>query len=196
MNNFNYIASIYDALAKSVFGNSIDESTNHYLDQIKSDDTVLIVGGGTGKLLENLPHCKKVVFIEKSSRMLDRAKGRDIQIPTKFVHGDFLDQELSGFGVVICPFFLDCFNHENLKRVVSKIGNALSPDGKLIVTDFQKGTNDLLLVAMHLFFTVFANLESRKLKDIHSELLNHSFRPLREAFFYKNMIFSRVYGNL
>lgn len=198
MNNFNFIAPFYDTISKLVFGNSLIESQTFFLSEIKEIDTVLILGGGTGKLLDALPRCKQIHFLDLSERMIVRAKKRESNSPVNFIHADFLDHDfVSTYDVIICPFFLDCFDENDLRKVLGKAKFILNQQGRLIVTDFQRiNNNRFLLKLMHVFFRICASLQSKNLKDIHQEAKLVGFKLVTEKFFQRNRIFSRLYRNL
>jgi ubiquinone/menaquinone biosynthesis C-methylase UbiE len=198
VNNFNFIAPFYDFLAKLIFGKSLIESQAYFLSEINESDTVLILGGGTGKLLEALPKCKRVSFLDLSEKMIDHAKKRESKSTINFIQADFLNHDFESiYDVIICPFFLDCFDVNSLNKVLRKVKSIISKEGRLIVTDFQKTkSNGLLLKLMHLFFIVFTSIQSRNIKNIHAETLLVRFNYQKENFFHRNMIFSRLYRNL
>ena len=105
MNNFNLIAPIYDALVRLIFKDSLILAQKAFLDEINASDNVLILGGGSGEILEFLPKCKKVTFLDKSKKMLSKAEKRTAR-KVSFVMADFLTEDIDGtFDVVICPFF-------------------------------------------------------------------------------------------
>ena len=197
MNNFNLIAPVYDALARLIFKDSLILAQKAFLDKISASDSVLILGGGSGEILEYIPKCKKVTFLDKSKKMLSKAEKRTAR-KVSFVMVDFLIDSLDGtFDVVICPFFLDCFNRSNLRLAVSKCKEILKDDGIFIVCDFQAThSNKLLLIIMHLFFRLFTNLESSRLKNIHQEIVDFDFKEDESKFFHRNQVFSRLYRNL
>ncbi len=196
MNNFNFVAPFYDFVAMAVFGHNIDKSQLYFLNSYRGD-RLLILGGGTGKILTFLPVTQKVVFLDKSIKMINLARKRKTGANVDFVCQDFLSYETQEtFDVIACPFFLDCFHENNLRLVVRKIKSILKPGGKLVVTDFRHNGNKWMLLLMHLFFRWMAGLESKSLKDIHAILLESGLEVEKEFFFRSNQIFSRVYGNL
>ena len=69
-NNFNTIAPVYDFLAKMVFGRSLERAQAAFLSDLetKVKAKVLIVGGGTGKVLELLPEGLdlQIDYVEKA----------------------------------------------------------------------------------------------------------------------------------
>ncbi|MEM0938526.1 MAG: methyltransferase domain-containing protein [Bacteroidota bacterium] len=198
INQFNSIAPYYDFLSRLVFGKKILESQIHFIKKIKKNDNILILGGGTGHLLSYFPKGSQIDYLEKSEKMIQYAEKRKRGLSIRFLHFDFLRFKSDHrYTVVICPFFLDCFRLKNLNLAIEKIKSLLQPHGLLIVTDFEKSqTNKPLSFFMHLFFKLFVNLESKNLKSIHLIISKEGFRVTDEKFFYRKMIFSRVYRNL
>jgi ubiquinone/menaquinone biosynthesis C-methylase UbiE len=196
VNNFDFIAPIYDKLVSLIFGESLNRAESFHLNEIQKNQSVLILGGGSGEILKNFT-TQKVLYLDKSANMIRLAKKRNIALSVEYIQEDFLKFSTSEkFDWVICPFFLDCFGDKNLNSVISKIQKLMEVDGNIIVTDFQETSSKLLIRMMHVFFLIIAALESKKLKNIHSVLSGNGFKAEKEEFFHKNMIFSRVYGNL
>lgn len=193
MNNFNLLAPVYDSLAGLVFGQTLYEAGVHFLAEIPAGSSVLVLGGGTGKLLSKLKKCE-VVFVEKSSKMLNMAQERTEKEHVIFVNADFLEwQSDQQFDAVICPFFLDVFSEDRLRSALNKIHALLKLDGHLIIADFGKTNvwqHRLLLHVMHLFFWIFSSLESKKLKPIKEYIIAAGFQLEEERDWYKGLIFS------
>lgn len=203
MNDFNFIAPVYDLLKKMIFGKSLTVAEKYHLGEIESGDSLLILGGGTGKVLEFLPSGCKVTYLELSDKMISRARLRDFRGDIKFMHADFLELEPTGkYDLIIASFFLDVFNEEKLEFACHKIRSMLKPEGYLIVTDFDPNGNlidKMLLKIMHLFFKLVSGLESNRLKDISGYLRNCGFRISKEKYFKSRNIFSNIFkldGNL
>src|SRR5689334_3514018 len=53
-NNYNSVAFFYDSLNRIVFGNSTIRSQVWLLQQIPANASILVIGGGTGWILEKL----------------------------------------------------------------------------------------------------------------------------------------------
>ncbi len=198
VNDFNRIAPFYDRIAKLIFGNQLIRAQIHFLSEIKPNDDVLILGGGTGQLLEYFPSCNKVLFVEKSEQMILYASRRKIEADVDYINEDFLNYDHNRkFDIIICPFFLDCFDEINLHQVLRKIKSSLKSEGNLLVIDFKKnGFNGLMLKSMHVFFRIFSKLESKSLLDIHQKVLDVGFREAKVKFSHRNQLFSRLYRNL
>lgn len=198
VNNFNLIAPFYDGIARLVFGNDLLESQIFFLRKIKSTDSILVLGGGTGSLLEFMPVCEKVDFVEKSKQMIKRAARKKCSQSVNFIHADFLTMDINdSYDVIISPFFLDCYSGKNLNLALGKIKDSLAPEGALIVSDFQETkSNKFQLSIMHIFFRILTNLDAKSLSNIHEIVLLHGFVAKEDFFLHQNRLFSRLYRNL
>ena len=79
MRGYGLIAPFYDHLVKLVFGDKLKELQCSFLKKIQSNDKVLILGGGTGWILEEIDSVcvnTDIVYIDKSPSMIKRAKRR------------------------------------------------------------------------------------------------------------------------
>ncbi|MEQ8903661.1 class I SAM-dependent methyltransferase [Ekhidna sp.] len=198
VNDFNFIAPFYDVLARIVFGNAILKAQTTHLSEINENDQVLILGGGTGKLLEHIPFCDRVDYVEKSEKMIRIAKRRLVNRSVNFVNHDFLNwKSATTYDVIVCPFFLDCFDRTNLKLAINKCNQLTKDGGILIVSDFEKAASSRVLQGiMHLFFSLISNLESKNLKKIDDFVISGGFQLIDEKFLHRNQLFSRLYRNL
>lgn len=195
-NNFDRVARFYDTLASLLFSD-LQRSQSYFLPVINATSSVLIVGGGTGQLLKQLPKGVRVTYLDLSEKMMQlaRKQTKEASLSVDFRHGDFLSATFSyQYDVVIMPFFLDCFHEGHLDIALKKTHDLLKNNGQLIVTDFQrKRGREPLLKIMHWFFGWVAGLESKSLQNIHQKVLLNGFQVHQEHFFQKGFIFSRVY---
>ena len=196
MNNFNFVAPFYDDLVQLVFGRTLYQASIHDLARIPANSKILVLGGGTGKLLTYLRE-SHVAYVEKAGKMIDKARERKGIGTVDFIRDDFLSwQTDQQFDVVICPFFLDVFTLKNLEQVLIKIRSLTTQDGKLIVTDFQQTDrirHRILLKLMHWFFRITVRLEGRELAPINDCALKAGFEQKSYKTFREAFIFSSVY---
>ena len=204
-NNFNTIAPVYDFLAKMVFGRSLERAQAAFLSdletKVKAKAKVLIVGGGTGKVLELLPEGLdlQIDYVEMSKGMLERAKGR----VSKGNHVQLICEDVrkvkGQYDFVITNFFLDCFSSKDLGTILSHLKGLLDSGGKLFVTDFYP-TNvwhqKLLIQSMHVFFKIASRLKANELINIHERIKDIDLIPTKLAFFSRGSVFSAVYERL
>ncbi len=125
--------------------------------------------------------------------MLKRAKHRG---GANFIQSDFLSwQPSQNFDWVICPFFLDCFEENDLEKCLATINEILTAEGHLIVTDFKisEPRHGLLVKLMLVFFRLTTRLKTRKLLDLKSWLVTY-FKPLKQTTFLNGLVFSDLYS--
>lgn len=194
VNNFNLIAPFYDRLARLIFRKALLGAQLIHIGEIGENDQVLILGGGTGEILEHFPLCENIDYVEKSHQMIRRAKRRLVNRPVNFIQEDFLNfYSERKYDIILCPFFLDCFDQSSLNTVVTKIRSMLENEGRVLVIDFDKQrVNKILLKFMLVFFKAVARLGSNKLLDIRSELQENCFEE-GEIVLGKQGIFSGLY---
>ncbi len=199
---FDRIATVYDGLARLVFGNSIQHAQQYFLNDIASQSKVLILGGGTGKFLDTLvtlkPACD-VWYIEASQKMLELSKIKNNHANhVHFIHGteDSIPQGVT-FDVVILNFYLDLFTDASLDVVLKKIQKALKSDALWFVTDFVEGNKwwkNILLRIMYTFFQMTCNIETARLPNWNQHLIIIGLNKLKSKSFYKGFIEATVYG--
>ena len=196
-NQFDHVAPVYDLLSAMVFGNELMVAQCFFLDRLSENDKVLIVGGGTGKILKHpaFVRTSNINFLEISEGMIKRARRYSKSLDdVNFIHADFF-QHSGRYDFIICNFFLDCFNEEYLAKACQQLRLMLNPNGRLVVTDFQKTSrvkHRLLLKAMLSFFRLFTALQADKLNDIPKSLMK-DFRKINTKQFYKGFVFTSLY---
>lgn len=204
MNDYNRIAWIYDALAQSVFRGAVLKSQTHFLPLIQPNSNLLIIGGGSGQVLEainrlNIPLI--IDFIEPAQPMIEKAKRRCSKLHNlsiNFHQVRFQDFETSSrYDWVCCFYFLDLFKEQTFNLHVKHISQLMNSNSQLLVSEFQNPSGHfwkkVLSRLMHLFFKLTTNLESNRLKDIHTLLTNQGFDRVNKAEFFSQFIFSAVY---
>ncbi len=195
MNDFDGIAWCYDPVKRMVFGDKLDQAAAHFIPQILPGSKVLIVGGGTGNILQDFPPEVDIVYVEKSLKMMSRAKNKMLG-NIEYINEDFLNyQPAVIFDFIICPFFLDLFDPVSLSRVIHKIKSMLSPKGQLLVADFSF-QRSILLMIMYISFRILSNISARKIPPIHTTLEDSGFELLESRKFLDGLVFSSLYGHL
>jgi tRNA (cmo5U34)-methyltransferase len=200
VNDFNRIASIYDALASLVFGKTLLKAQYHFLNIIPDEATILILGGGSGELLQTLlqqkPQCQ-VIYVDAAERMIALAKQRvknssrvtflcgteETQLPVKVV------------TVIITNFYLDLFTPSSLERVVIRLRTLLAPGGVWLATDFVEPSTvwqKLLLNTMYRFFKIVSNVEASHIPDWPGIITKAGLSTAAAKTFYGGMIKSVV----
>ena len=183
-------------MAKLFFWGRLHRASIKWLDTINTSDTVVVLGGGSGKILKYLTHVESVIYIEKSHKMIKLAK---VSAPenVQFICADFLKYALRSDSthVVICPFFLDLFAPIQLVEVLNKIVKILKKKGSLFVTDFQYTTwwSKQLIKLMYAFFRLTTRISARELAPLDNLILARTFENRTYFDLKDGMIFSKAY---
>ena len=100
---FDRVASFYDRLVNLVFGNSLHEAQSLHLSEIESGESVLVIGGGTGSILSEIPEGAMVTYLDASEQMTTAAKKYPAD---EYLTIDFLEWDVERkFDWIIAPFF-------------------------------------------------------------------------------------------
>lgn len=203
-NNYDTIARYYDFLSGLVFGKSLMKAQTCLLPYINDNDKLLIAGGGTGKLLEEINRTGKtglnVVYLDASSQMLCIARKRKVSnLTVEFVHSPV--RELTGdasFDIIITPFLFDNFSIDSAKENFVVLDKYLRPGGYWLFADFRPDHNPpawhkLLLKVMYRFFKIVSSVEADHLPDTESLFQQHRYHQVYMSRHYCRLIRSEVW---
>ncbi len=203
--NFNNAAPFYDRLSRLVYGNAVINAQVYLMQFIPADSKILIVGGGTGWILEEMAniHASGLnnTYVEVSANMMALSKKRNTGANHVFFINDAIEHvSLStDFDVVITPFLFDNFIEQSALQVFEHIHPLLKPDGLWLNCDFQltdKWWQGVLLRSMILFFRVVCNIEASQLPDVEKHFDKHGYKIVAKQTFYDDFIISKVWCNL
>lgn len=198
-NSFDLVSGFYDSLARFVFGSSWDKIQEAPLKNLVAKKSILIVGGGTGQLLEGLQSHHEAVYVDLSQKMLRVAQQRHSVASIDFIHANYLNwKSTQRFDAIVFPFFLDSFCLEDLNKIIKESHLRLNPNGQLHVVDFEKSAHihNLLIQVMFIFFRVTAKLGSNKLLDFKSLIIGQGYTVEKEQSFLDGWIWYRVYSGV
>ena len=198
-NNYNTIAFCYDRLSKLVYGDSIRKSQNCLLSFISNGDKVLIVGGGTGWILEEIcqlyPSGLNIMYVEASRNMMRLAQQRNTRENNVEFLKIYIEQyeTASAFDVIFTPFLFDNFNEENAPKNFHRLNALLRKKGKWLFVDFdinKKSSyrNKWLLKTMYLFFKIATNIQAHALTDMKSLFLQNGYEEVFNQYHYNQFI--------
>ncbi|AMP97778.1 Methyltransferase type 12 [Pedobacter cryoconitis] len=204
-NNYDSIADYYDVLSRMIFFRSQVKAQIQQLSAIPANSTVLIAGGGTGWILEELAkvHASglNITYVEISSRMLERSKKREIKgNKVEFVHAAMEDFKPSGvYDVLITAFFFDNFSADNIQLIFNQLHALLKPGGIWLFADFYytekagKKWQLFLLKSMYLFFSKISSVEAKMLINTEHFFEEQSYSIIKTAFYYGRFIKAIIY---
>lgn len=192
---FSAIAPVYDSIVKLVFGERLWNLQDAILQDLPLGDNCLIIGGGTGKILEfaverNL--ASNYFYAELSDKMIAQAQARLASLKHKIIYSnDWKDWQNKSFDYIILPFVLDCYSAENARLLVIELSKCMSKNGKLVLVDFFKTNNhlqSLFIKSLYLFFRFFIKIESKKLPPYHEIFSQIGFEMERKKTAYHDWI--------
>lgn len=202
--SFSLVAPFYDQLSQMVFGRSLYRSQLVHLDLIPAGARVLLIGGGTGRILPALLQqtaCREVVFLEASEKMLTKARelvaGHAQASRVVFRLGTEEDLEPGErFDVILTFFFLDLFSPALLEGIARRLLGALAPGGWWLASDFvrpggprlRRAGAALLFSAMYLFFRLTCGLSATTLPDWQALLARLGLKSVKSCYFYHGLI--------
>lgn len=189
-----------------MFGDRLIEAQRFLLPYIPAGAHILIVGGGTGKVLEDIatihPSGLTVDYVDMSSEMMIRAQkrnagGNKVNFVNKALE-DILPPERP-YDVVITAFFFDNFTQQRAGQMLIRINGWLAENGTLLYCDFRdtgRWGQKVLLRTMFLFFRVFCNIESKRLPDMDECFRDCGYNAVERRDDMKGFIVSVVYKRI
>lgn len=198
--SYDRLAKHYDFLSRLVFYKSQVRAQTEQLGYIKSCKRVLIVGGGTGWILNDLNVFTTpmvITFVETSAKMIALAKKIKTHHETEFIHQDIENyQPNQQFDAVLTPFLFDNFNEEKAKKVFEHITSMLIENAFWLYTDFKldgKLWKKYLLKIMHLFFQLIRVVKVDSLPKMNDHFNQSQFLLIKEKYYYGGFIAAKVY---
>jgi tRNA (cmo5U34)-methyltransferase len=211
---FNRSVWFYDRLAQLIFGGVIRQSQMQLLSFIPAGASVLLLGGGTGWILEDLAQLHiplEITYLEASPIMLAKARQVAAQLSNEFLKINFqLGTETSlgpeeSFNVIFTPFVLDLYPTNQVKRMTHDLHLHLKPTGLWLLADFfispdkEKGWPKWWKLAtvkiMYSFFGWMEGLTTKSLPDLPLVFQELSLNLLSSQSFLQGFICSQVYQN-
>lgn len=202
--NYDNSAWFYDRLSGLVYGKALVQSQVYLLKHILENSNILIAGGGTGWILEEIakvhPSGLTITYAEVSSNMIALSKKRNtgsnkvifINEPVENLEGDRF------YDVIFTPFLFDNFTEETLQKVFAHIHKRLKPGGVWLNTDFRptgKWWQSFLLKSMIVFFRLICGIEAKKLPGIEQQFEQYQYKPIDQKSFFGEFILSTAYKN-
>jgi ubiquinone/menaquinone biosynthesis C-methylase UbiE len=200
--NFSNSAWFYDRLSRLVYGEALINAQVYLLKYIPTDSKILIVGGGTGWILEEItkihPSGLDILYVEVAPKMIALSKKRN----TGDNNVDFINDAVenvalpSNFDVVITPFLFDNFTEQTTSKVFKHIHSLLKPGGLWLNCDFQlsgRWWQKILLKSMFLFFRIVCHIEASQLPDIEKHFAAYNYKCVEQQTFFGDFIISKVY---
>ncbi len=199
--NYDKTSWFYDALSRLVFGRNIIKAQVALLPYITPNASLLIVGGGTGWILEKIAQIHsglQITYVEVSVNMMALSRKRDCGSN----HVTFINEAiesvttLNDFDVVLTPYFFSNFKDVEAMSNFAHINGILKHQGTWLNIDFQKvgkRWHSAMLQTMYLFFNLFGAVNNNKLTDMTPVLTESGYKLISAQTFYGNFIAARAW---
>ncbi|HUM47305.1 MAG TPA: class I SAM-dependent methyltransferase [Chitinophagales bacterium] len=202
-NTFDYIAPYYDTLASFIFGKNLVNAKKEFLHLIPSHGRLLLMGGGTGTILNHLleSHPELIIdFIEASPKMLELAK-KKVKAAfihrVNFIHGTHHQiSSAAKYDAATSFFVMDCLKQADALEFATVVTNALKSGGSFLFADFFPVKNfyhRILLWTMYRFFRLVAGIHATALPDYDVIFNRLKLKEKGRNNFLNGFIQSRVY---
>lgn len=207
-NNYDKIANHYDTLSRLVFFRSQVNAQINQLQYIPKNSSVLIAGGGTGWILEEIAKVHqgglKIIYVEISAKMIALSQKRNYQNN----HVDFINLGIEDFktdedfDIILTPFLFDNFVEERAVKVFKQLNGYLKKDGLWFLVDFSlnstngKWWKSILLKSMYSFFKLLGIVEANHLTDMVPYFLKSDYQIIEVRSYYGSFIKAFIFKKI
>ncbi|MCX2477831.1 methyltransferase domain-containing protein [Pedobacter sp. MC2016-15] len=204
-NNYDPIARYYDVLSRLVYFRAQLRAQTDQLHLIPANSKILIAGGGTGWILEEIskirPEGLEITYIEISEKMLQLSGKRDVKANhVTYIHAAAEDFKTSeSYDVIITAFLFDNFSKDKISIVFDILNNTLREKGLWLFSDFYYTASEgklwqkLMLKAMYFFFRCISKVETNTLINTEAMFQQHHYHQMQVKKYYSGFIKSIVY---
>jgi tRNA (cmo5U34)-methyltransferase len=208
---FNFLSPFYDAAGTLIFGRQLLASQNYWIGRVAPVDTILVFGGGAGRLIREIElHHKRarICYVDISEKMVAKARKLvEREFPERlssyqFICGSWTDIPVSEkYQLILTPFVLDCFTEAELLLVMQALKERLWENGQWLFTDFHipdkgmgRSVSRMIVGVLYFFFRLSCGLEVRKLPAFEDAFKAFGFEKEQEKYFCRGLLTTRVYS--
>lgn len=199
-NNYDKVAAFYDRLSLLIFGGALRRAQKFLLSVLHPGQRVLIVGGGSGWILEamaaRVPEGLHITYIEISANMTALAREKQVgKNEVVFINDSITTQQLApeGFDLVFTAFLFDNFPPAAGTALFAQLHHALKPGGYWLFADFELAEGRgfwqrPLLKAMYFFFGALCQVQARQLNDMGALFRQYHYKLVQQKDFYGRFV--------
>ncbi len=200
--NYDNASWFYERLSKLVFGNAQVNAQEYFLNLIPPRARILIIGGGTGQILESVaklyPSGLHITYVEISANMMELSRKRNVaQNEVIYITEDISQLSLTQeFDVIITAFLFDNFSTQEIYKLFPNIHQRLVPNGLWLNTDFQLTGpiwQKVMLKSMYYFFKILNAVKVTQLPETEEVFTIYQYQLTAKKTFYRNFIIAKAY---
>lgn len=201
--NYDNAAWFYDRLQRLVYGRQLLKAQVFLLKHIPAGSRVLIAGGGTGSILDELTRLQSsglsITYVELSANMVELSRRRNqgqnsVEFVVAAAEEVTTDQP---YDVIITPFLFDNFTENGMQQLFGHLHQQLKTGGLWLHADFQltgRWWQPLLLKAMYRFFHVLGCVDVNRLPDTDVQFSKNNYQLVAQKTFWGDFVQSTVYS--
>ena len=204
--SYDLVAGMYDALAKLFIGKALRKAQIYYLYLIPPNANVLVAGGGTGWILEEIaamhPQHLCIDYVDVSAKMIALAQKRNAgKNKVRYINTSILNFTGSQpYDVILTPFLLDNFSENTMQKVFALLHTQLKQNGVWLYTDFQVAGKHsywqkAVLFIMYSFFRIACNIEAERLPNVEAQFRAYRYGKIGCKTFLRRFIVTCAYKN-
>lgn len=188
-----------------VFGKSQVDAQVNQLKSIPRNSSILIVGGGTGWILQEIAKVHstglKITYVEISSKMIALSKARNCgENEVAFINSGIEEfDDVKHYDTILTPFLFDNFSAERCDVVFQKLNLMLNKRGLWLLVDFTLHSKSgnwwkrIFLKVMYTFFSFISDVEAENLIDMSPYFKKAGFKINEERLYYNEFIKAVIY---
>jgi len=178
--SFDTLAPQYRNMESILAGNILQRCRTAFLAEAATSRRALLLGEGPGRFLVELLRANprvEVTCVERSPRMIEEARREvkrnglgDERVTFELKDALTWQPPFGVFDLVVTNFFLDCFRHDELGKLISTVAASASDDARWLLVDFRlpncgwrKWRAKAVLALMYAFFRVTTGLSASRL---------------------------------
>ncbi len=205
-NDYDSIAAVYDLLGRLVYGGQLKQSQLELLPLLPKGKQVLIIGGGTGWIINEVMRvCEpdQIIYLEKSAKMIARSKETCLDAyrdRVRFICGtqDDLESEYR-FDIIVTNYFFDQFTFYRLSKILRQLHDHAAEDAYWHWSDFIqpiKWKHRFLMRLMLIFFSLSTKLATQQIYDLYPIFTKWGWQLVEKKAFYDGFMESAVFKRI
>ena len=208
--NFDRLARHYGWMEFLAAGNLLQRCRTEWLDECAGVEDILILGEGDGRFLAVLRQVNptaNVVVLDSSRSMLERARRRLDRKRISSSRIQWLQEDARSwvppklaFDCLVTHFFLDCFQQEEIERLIPQLASTIRNGGNWLLAEFRVPASGWgrvraksVLAVAYPFFRWTVNLSASRLPHIEPVIRDNGLGLVQRKTFNWGLLHSDVW---